>query len=107
MYEGKYFSLLKNSKSINVWKSNWIDNFSVISESNSVNDSSSAKAKEVNTGRLSVKFSGNYMKQTKVVYPHLSVINIYIVYELEERIVSSYDFIAQCCLFVTVKVTKV
>ena len=46
------------------------------------------------------------MKQTKVVYPHNSVINIYIVYELEERIVNSHDFTAQCCLFGAVIITK-
>ena len=54
---------------------------------------------------MSVKFSGNYMEQTKVMYPHNSVINIYIVYELK-RTVNTPDFAAQSCLLGAVQITK-
>ena len=65
------------------------------SDLNSIANSSSVKPQYVNAGRLSVKFSGNFMKQEKVVYPHGSVINMYIVYELEKGTASSPDFTVQ------------
>ena len=55
---------------------------------------------------MSVKFSGNYFKENKSVYPLKSVMNIYIVYELEKRTINSPDFTAQNCLFGTVKIIQ-
>ena len=74
---------------------------------NSVNNSSSAKPQYVNKGRLSVSFKGNYMKQTKAVYPHNLLINIYIAYELEKIDLNrNTDFTIQNALFETVNITK-
>ena len=46
------------------------------------------------------------MKQSKLVYTHGSVINIYIVYELKSRSVNNPDFTVQNGLFGAVKLTK-
>ena len=56
--------------------------------------------------KLGVTFSGNYMKQNKLGYTHGSVVNIYIVYELKNRTVNSFDFTAQNCLFGALKIAK-
>ena len=46
------------------------------------------------------------MKQTKVIYPHGSVIKIYLVYELKNRRISNPDFTVQNALFGAAKITK-
>ena len=56
--------------------------------------------------RLHVTFEGNYFKQDKIDYFHESMVNIYIVYELENRRVFSPDYTAQDCLFDAIKITK-
>ena len=77
------------------------------SDLNSVTNSNSAKPQYVNKGRLSVSFKGNYMKQTKVVYPHKSVVNIYTVYELDKiDLKRNTDVTVKNALFGTVKITK-
>ena len=58
------------------------------------------------SNRLHVTFKGNYFKQDKIDYFHKSVVNIYIVYELENSRVFSPDFTAQNCLFGAAKITK-
>ena len=56
---------------------------------------------------MSVVFKSNYMKQNKVVYPNLSVINIYIVYKLDEiNAKRNTDFSIQNALFGAIKITK-
>ena len=57
--------------------------------------------------RMSVRFSGNYVKENKSIYPVKSVINIYIVYSLNSvSNARNTDFTAQNCLFGAVKITK-
>ena len=56
---------------------------------------------------MSVRFSGNYVKENKSIYPVKSVMNIYIVYSLDSiNNTRNTDFTAQNCLFGTVKNTK-
>ena len=56
---------------------------------------------------MSVKFSGNYVKENKSIYPVKSVVNIYIVYILDPiSNTRNTDFTAQNCLFGPVKLTK-
>ena len=55
----------------------------------------------------SVKFSGNYVKENKSIYPVKSVINIYCVYSLDTvNNTTNTDFTTQNCLFGAVKLTK-
>ena len=56
---------------------------------------------------MSVKFSGNYVKENKSIYPVKSVVNIYIVYSVDPIInTRKTDFTVQNCLFGAVKLTK-
>ena len=56
---------------------------------------------------MSVKFSGNYVKENKSIYPVKPVVNIYIVYNLDPiNNTRNTDFTAQNCLFGAVKLTK-
>ena len=68
------------------------------------------------SNRLRVILKGNYMKQNKLGYYHRSVINIYILYKLDDlnnaqnikiknNDNSSQNFTAQNCLFGAVKIT--
>ena len=56
--------------------------------------------------RLNVGCTRNLLKQTRIAYFHVAVINIYIVYKLQKRRVSSPDFTLENSLFGAVKVTK-
>ena len=58
------------------------------------------------SSRLGVTFEENYMKHDKIAYAHGAVVNIYIVYKLPKRTVSSADFTVENALFGAVKITK-
>ena len=59
------------------------------------------------TSRMSVKFSGDYVKESKSIFPITSVMNIYIVYSLDKiSNTRNTDFTAQNCLLGAVKITK-
>ena len=52
-------------------------------------------------------FSGNYVKENKVIYPTKSVVNIYIVYKLYTiKSTGNTDFTIQNALFGAVKITE-
>ena len=75
----------------------------MFSENNSDNNSPTLLNKN---NRLSVTFNENYMKQNKLGYLHGKTVNLYIVYELNNRRVDSPDFTVQNGLFGAVKTTK-
>ena len=56
--------------------------------------------------RLGVTFDGNYIKQNKLGYAHGKIVNLYIVYELNNRRVDNPDVTVQNGLFGAVKITK-
>ena len=57
--------------------------------------------------KMNVIFSGNYFKENKSIYPIKSVVNIYIVYELDKiKSTRNTDFSIQIFLFGAVKITK-
>ena len=57
--------------------------------------------------RMSVIFSGNYVKESKSIYPTKSVINIYIVYKLDTiKSKRNTDLSIQNTLFGAVKITE-
>ena len=57
--------------------------------------------------RMSVIFSGNYVKENKAIYPTKSVVNIYIVYKLDTvKSSRNTDFTMQNALFGAVKITE-
>ena len=56
---------------------------------------------------MSLKFSGNFVKENKSIYPVKSVMNIYLVYGVDPvSNTRNTDFTAQNCLFGAVKLTK-
>ena len=56
---------------------------------------------------MRVKFSGNYVKENKVIYPAKSTVNIYIVYKLDAISSSrNFDFTIQNALFEAIKITE-
>ena len=55
--------------------------------------------------RLGVTFNGNYMKQNKLGYAHVKIVNLYIVYELKNRRVDSPGVTVHNGLFGAVKIT--
>ena len=106
LFEPKSKSFSRNGGVINSWISG-IHNDSKNTDLFSVNNSSNNSPALLNqNNRLGVTFSGNYMKQNELGYTHATVVNIYIVYELQNRTVNSPDFTAQNCLFGAVKITK-
>ena len=106
MYEPKKVSFKQGPSGITHWKSTGIDNYSLKTDLGSVNNSKTSYPIVSEGKRMSVNYvAGNYVKENKVIYPGKSVINIYIVYELDDRKVYNPDFTAQNCLFGAVKIT--
>ena len=77
MYEPK-----KNYFKQTHWKSTGIDNYSLNTDLRGVTNTSGVYPKVSEEVRMSVIFSGNYVKENKAIYPTKSVVNIYIVYKL-------------------------
>ena len=55
---------------------------------------------------MRVKFIGSCLKQTKISYTHGTIVNIYIVYELDASSSNNNDPTLKNCLFVAVTLTK-
>ena len=100
IYEPKTFSFKQTSNGITHWKSARIDNYSLETDLRGVANISGDYPKISGGTRMSVKFSGNYVKENKSIYPLKSVVNIYIVYSLDPvSNTRNTDFTAQNCLF--------
>ena len=97
----------QTSNGITHWKSTGIDNYSLKTDLRGVANISGDYPKVSGGTKMNVKFSGNYAKENKSVYPVKSVVNIYIVYSLDPiSNTRNTDFTAQDCLFRAVKLTK-
>ena len=107
LFGSKSASLDKRVSNIDGWKSTGVHSNGKGADLISVDNSSSVLPKLLNqNSRLGVTFAGNYMKHDKIAYAHGAVVNIYIVYKLPKRIVSSVDFTVQNALFGAAKITK-
>ena len=107
IYEPTTFSFKQTSAGITHWKSAGIDSYSLKTDLRGVANISGGHLKISKGNRMSVRFSGNYVKENKSIYPVKSVVNIYIVYSLDPvSNTRNTDFTAQYCLFGTVKITK-
>ena len=107
LFESRSKSFSKSGGSSSSWKSAGIHNDSNNTDLFSVNNSNNVSPTLLNQdNRLGVTFSGYYMKQNKTGYAHGSAVNIYIVYELKNRTISSPDFTVQNGLFGAIKITK-
>ena len=56
--------------------------------------------------KIRVKFTGSFLKQSKISYTHEKVVNIYIVYELGLSSSHNNDPTLKSCLFGAVTLTK-
>ena len=106
LYEYKAFSFKYTNNKINLWKSNRINNYTSDSDMDAVSKGTTDLPSLVDNGRMSVKLAGAYFKQTKLIHPNNNnVINIYIVYKIEQ-IFRLSDYTIQNALFGGVKITK-
>ena len=72
-----------------------------------VANTSSVYLKVSGETRMSVTFSGNYVKENKVIYPAKSAVNIYILYKSDTGSSSkNTDFTIQNALFGAIKITE-
>ena len=55
---------------------------------------------------MRVQFTGSCLKETKILYTHKKVVNVYIVYELGASGSNNSDPILKNCLFGAVTLTK-
>ena len=107
IYEPKTFSFKQTSAGITHWKSTGVDNYLLNNDLRGAANISGDYPKVSGGTRISVKFSGNYVKENKSIYPVKSVMNIYIVYSLDPLSnTRNIDFTTQNCLFGAVKLTK-
>ena len=89
------------------WKSIGIDNVTLNIDLRGVPNTSGDYPKVSEGSRMSVKFSGPYIKETKSIYPVKSVVSIYIIYCLDPiNNTRNIDFTDQNCLLGAVKQTK-
>ena len=103
----KVKSFTKNGGNIHAWISTGIHNDSNNTDLFSVNNSNNNSPTLLNkNNRLGVTFNGNSMKQNKLGYAHGKIVNLYIVYELENSGIDSPDFAVQNGLFGAIKITK-
>ena len=105
------FNYTKGNGKINKWLSTGIHNengVDLMGVANLSSDPSKSTLQKLtnDNNRLHITFEGNYFKQDKIDYFHKSVVNIYVVYELENRRVFSPDYTAQNFLFGAIKITK-
>ena len=107
LYQPKSSSYGRRHGNVDAWKSTGTHDDGTNANLTSVNNSTSVVPMLLNrNNRLGVTFAGNYMKQDKIAYVHGSGLNIYIVYKLQKRTVSSPDFAVQNALFGALKITK-
>ena len=83
IYEPNTFIYKQTSTGITHWKSTGTDNYSLKADVRGVANISGDYPKFSSEAKVSVKFSGNYVKENKSIYPVKSVMNIYIVYSLD------------------------
>ena len=107
IYEPRTFTFKQTSSGITHWKSTGIDNYSLKTDLRRVANTSGVYPKVSGDTRMSVIFSGNYVKENKSIYPTKSAVNIYIVYKLHTiKSTTNTDFTNQNALFRAVKITE-
>ena len=76
----KYFETITNTNYISSWKSKGLSTESI--KLTATSDNSLTPALSHYDYNIRVKFTGSFLKQSKITYTHKKVVNIYIVYEL-------------------------
>ena len=100
----RYFKSIGDSDHISEWKFKGLSNESIKSPSapNNILDPSL----DYIGIKTRAKFNGSCLKQDKVTFNHKTIVNVYIVYEINKNFpISSYPTLENC-LFGAVSLTK-
>ena len=93
----KYFKTINTNGNISGWRSKGSSNESIKTPSTS-NNSFNPFLDYVNS-KIRVKFNGSCLKQDKVTYGHETIVDIYIVYEINKNYDISNYLTLENCLF--------
>ena len=101
----KYFKTFieNNSTFISSWESKGLSNEKI--DSTKTSNYNQAPRLVYDNARIKPNFSGDFLKQDKVIYNHGPIVNIYIVYRLTPGI-NNNGVTLENCLFGAVKSTK-
>ena len=100
----RYFTMITNTDYILSWKSKGLSAQGIKPPTTS--DNSLTPALSYYGTKTRVKFTGSCLKQSKILYTHGKVVNIYIVYELGGSSSHVNDPTLKNCLFGAVTLTK-
>ena len=107
IHEPRTFYFKQTSSGITHWKSTGRNDYSLKTDLRGVSNTSGDYPKVSGETRMSVIFSGNYVKENKSIYSTKSAVNIYIVYKLDTiTSTRNTDFSIQNALFGAVKITE-
>ena len=96
--------MVANAKYISSWKSNGLSDETIRPLATSAN--SLAPLIDYCGNKIRVKFNGTILRQPKVSYTHGTIVNIYIVYELDTSSSDADDPMLKNCLFGAVTLTQ-
>ena len=96
--------MVANAKYISSWKSNGLSDETIRPLATSAN--SLAPLIDYCGNKIRVKFNGTILRQPKVSYTHGTIVNIYIVYELDTSSSDADDPVLKNCLFGAVTLTQ-
>ena len=96
--------MVANAKYISSWKSNGLSDETIRPLATSAN--SLAPLIDYCGNKIRVKFNGTILRQPKVSYTHGTIVNIYIVYELDTSSSDADDPMLKNCLFGAVILTQ-
>ena len=100
----RYFKLTANTDYISSWKSKGLSAES-IRPSTEFDNSTNPKLNYYGN-KVRVKFTGSCLQQSKILYTHNNIVNIYIAYELGASTSHNIDPTLKNCLFGAVNLTK-
>ena len=100
----RYFKSNGSTGRISSWKSKWL--FAETIEPPSTSNISISPQFSFYGAKMRVQFTGSCLKETKILYTHKKVVNVYIVYELGASGSNNSDPILKNCLFGAVTLTK-
>ena len=100
----KYSKLITNTAYVSSWKSEGLSSESI--KPPTISDNSLTLVLNYYGTKTRVKFTGSYLKQSRISYTHGKLVNIYIVYELGASSAHINDPTLKNCLFGAVMSTK-
>ena len=100
----KYFKVITSTDYVLSWKSKGLSAEKI--KPTTTSDNSLTPALSYYVTKTRVKFTGSCLKQSKILYTHGKVVNIYIVYEFGASSSHNNDPTLKNCLFGAVTMTK-